>query len=103
MTETKTWQKERMSAMRTKDQAKIAELNKKLSYMNKMSMEMMQTNMKPMMVIFVPLISIFYLALPHCSFTLALSNPAKCDSRRFLSTSMHYTANIGRRARLFWT
>ena len=37
MKETKGWQKERMAAMRSKDQAKSAELGKKSSYMNKMS------------------------------------------------------------------
>jgi len=74
MKETKAWQKERMKAMRSKDQAKTAELNKKSSYMNKMSMEMMQMNMRPMMITFVPLILIFYLVLPQLfSFTVALS------------------------------
>ena len=34
MKETRGWQKERMAAMRAKDQAKIAELGKKSSYMN---------------------------------------------------------------------
>ena len=64
MKETRAWQKERMAAMRSKDQAKINELSKKSSYMNKMSMEMMQMNMRPMMITFVPLILIFYLVLP---------------------------------------
>lgn len=74
MTETKAWQKERMSAMKKKDQAKISELNKKSSYMNKSSMEMMQMNMRPIMITFVPLILIFYLVLPHLfSYTVALS------------------------------
>jgi len=74
MKETRGWQKERMSAMRSKDQAKIAELGKKSSYMNKMSMEMMQMNMRPMMITFVPLILIFYLVLPQLfSYTVALS------------------------------
>ena len=74
MTETKTWQKARMVAMRAKDQAKISELGKKSSYMNKMSMEMMQMNMKPMMITFVPLILIFYLVLPQLfAHTVALS------------------------------
>ena len=74
MKETKAWQKERMAAMRSKDQAKTAELNKKSSYMNKMSMEMMQMNMRPMMITFVPLILIFYLVLPQLfSYTVALS------------------------------
>ncbi|MFQ5476402.1 MAG: EMC3/TMCO1 family protein [Nitrosopumilus sp.] len=74
MKETKAWQKERMAAMRSKDQAKTAELNKKSSYMNKMSMEMMQMNMRPMMITFVPLILIFYLVLPVLfSYTVALS------------------------------
>jgi len=74
MKETKAWQKARMAAMRSKNQAKTAELNKKSSYMNKMSMEMMQMNMKPMMITFVPLILIFYLVLPQLfSFTVAIS------------------------------
>ncbi len=74
MKETRGWQKERMAAMRSKDQAKIAELGKKSSYMNKMSMEMMQMNMRPMMITFVPLILIFYLVLPQLfSYTVALS------------------------------
>ena len=74
MKETKAWQKERMAAMRSKDQAKTAELNKKSSYMNKMSMEMMQMNMRPMMITFVPLILIFYLVLPVLfAHTVALS------------------------------
>ena len=74
MKETKTWQKARMAAMRSKDQAKSAELNKKSSYMNKMSMEMMQMNMRPMMITFVPLILIFYLVLPVLfSYTVAIS------------------------------
>ncbi len=74
MKETRGWQKERMAAMRSKDQAKIAELGKKSSYMNKMSMEMMQMNMRPMMITFIPLILIFYLVLPVLfSFTVAVS------------------------------
>ncbi len=74
MKETRGWQKERMAAMRAKDQAKTEALNKKSSYMNKMSMEMMQMNMRPMMITFVPLILIFYLVLPQLfSFTVALS------------------------------
>ncbi len=74
MKETRSWQKERMAAMRAKDQAKINELSKKSSYMNKMSMEMMQMNMRPMMITFVPLILIFYLVLPQLfSYTVALS------------------------------
>ena len=74
MKETRAWQKERMRAMRSKDQAKTDELNKKSSYMNKMSMEMMQMNMRPMMITFVPLILIFYFVLPQLfSYTIALS------------------------------
>ena len=74
MKETRSFQKERMAAMRAKDQAKTAELNKKSSYMNKMSMEMMQMNMRPMMITFVPLILIFYLVLPVLfSYTVAIS------------------------------
>ena len=74
MKETRGWQKERMAAMRSKDTAKTAELNKKSSYMNKMSMEMMQMNMRPMMITFVPLILIFYLVLPQLfSYTVAFS------------------------------
>ena len=74
MKETRAWQKERMSAMRSKDTARTAELNKKSSYMNKMSMEMMQMNMRPMMITFVPLILIFYLVLPQLfTYTVAIS------------------------------
>ena len=74
MKETRGWQKERMAAMRAKDQAKMNELGKKSAYMNKMSMEMMQMNMRPMMITFVPLILIFYLVLPQLfSYTVALS------------------------------
>jgi len=74
MKETRSYQKERMKAMRSKDQAKITELNKKSKYMNKMSMEMMQMNMRPMMITFVPLILIFYLVLPQLfSYTVAMS------------------------------
>ncbi len=74
MKETRAWQKERMSAMRSKDQAKVAELGKKSAYMNKMSMEMMQMNMRPMMITFVPLILIFYFVLPVLfTYTVAIS------------------------------
>ena len=74
MKETRGWQKERMAAMRAKNQEKITELGKKSSYMNKMSMEMMQMNMRPMMITFVPLILIFYLVLPQLfAYTVALS------------------------------
>lgn len=74
MKETRSWQKERMAAMRSKDQARINELSKKSSYMNKMSMEMMQMNMRPMMITFIPLILIFYLVLPQLfSYTVAIS------------------------------
>jgi len=74
MKETRAYQKERMKAMRSKDQTKINELSKKSSYMNKMSMEMMQMNMRPMMITFVPLILIFYLVLPQLfSYTVAMS------------------------------
>ena len=74
MKETRGWQKERMAAMRAKDQAKMDQLSKKSSYMNKMSMEMMQMNMRPMMITFVPLILIFYLVLPQLfSYTVAMS------------------------------
>ena len=60
--------------MRSKDQARTTELNKKSAYMNKMSMEMMQMNMRPMMITFEPLILIFYLVLPQLfSHTVALS------------------------------
>jgi len=56
MKETKSWQKERMRAFKSKDEAKIAELSKKSKYMNKMSMEMMQMNMRPMMITIIPLL-----------------------------------------------
>jgi len=54
MKETRSWQKERMKAFRSKDESKIAELNKKSKYMNKMSMEMMQMNMRPMLITIIP-------------------------------------------------
>lgn len=74
MKETRAYQKERMAAMRAKDQEKMSELGKKSSYMNKMSMEMMQMNMRPMMITFVPLILIFYFVLPQLfSYTVAIS------------------------------
>ena len=74
MKETRAWQKERMAAMRSKDQEKMNELGKKSAYMNKMSMEMMQMNMRPMMITFVPLILIFYLVLPQLfAYTVAIS------------------------------
>lgn len=74
MKETRAYQKERMTAMRAKDQDKMNELGKKSAYMNKMSMEMMQMNMRPMMITFVPLILIFYFVLPQLfSYTVAIS------------------------------
>ena len=79
MKETRSWQKERMSAMRSKDQEKINELNKKSSYMNKMSMEMMQMNMRPMMITFVPLILIFYLVLPVLFTHIVALSPVSLD------------------------
>jgi uncharacterized membrane protein (DUF106 family) len=74
MKETRSWQKERMAAFRSKDNEKIAALNKKSTYMNKMSMEMMQMNMKPMMITIIPLMLIFYFVLPEVfAYTVALS------------------------------
>ena len=74
MKETRTWQKERMKAFRSKDQNKIGELNKKSKYMNKMSMEMMQMNMRPMMITIIPLLLIFYFLMPTLfSYTVAIS------------------------------
>ena len=74
MKETRAWQKERMAAFRSKDQEKIANLNKKSAYMNKMSMEMMQMNMRPMMITIIPLLLIFYFVLPELfSYTVAYS------------------------------
>ena len=74
MKETRAWQKERMAAFRSKDQEKIASLNKKSAYMNKMSMEMMQMNMRPMMITIIPLLLIFYFVLPELfAYTVAYS------------------------------
>ena len=74
MKETKSWQKERMKAFRSKDQSKIGELNKKSKYMNKMSMEMMQMNMRPMLITIIPLLLIFYFLMPTLfSYTVAIS------------------------------
>jgi uncharacterized membrane protein (DUF106 family) len=72
--EVRAWQKERMAAFRSKDQARIANANKKSSYMNKMNMEMMQMNIRPMMITIIPLMLIFYFVLPQLfSYTVALS------------------------------
>jgi len=72
--ETQAWQKERMAAFRSKDQERIANLNKKSSYMNKLSMDMMRMNMRPMMITIIPIMLIFYFVLPHLfSYTIALS------------------------------
>ena len=74
MKETRTWQKARMAAFKSKDEAKIAELSKKSTYMNKMSMEMMQMNMRPMMITIIPLLLIFYFLMPALfSYTVAIS------------------------------
>ncbi len=74
MKETRAWQKERMSAFRSKDTAKQAELNKKSAYMSRLNQEMMQMNMRPMMITFVPLILIFYFVLPPLfAYTVAIS------------------------------
>jgi len=74
MKETRSYQKERMKAFRSKDESKIAELNKKSKYMNKMSMEMMQMNMRPMMITIIPLLLIFYFVMPTVfSYTVAIS------------------------------
>ena len=74
MKETRAWQKERMTAFRSKDEKKLADLAKKSSYMNKMNMEVMQMNMRPMMITFVPLILIFYFVLPPLfAYTVAIS------------------------------
>ena len=74
MKETKGWQKERMAAFRSKDNERIASLNKKSSYMNKMNMEMMQMNIRPMMITIIPLLLIFYFVLPQLfSYTVGIS------------------------------
>ena len=72
--EVRAWQKERMAAFRSKDQARIANANKKSAYMNKMNMEMMQMNIRPMMITIILLMLIFYFVLPQLfSYTVALS------------------------------
>ena len=72
--EVRAWQKERMAAFRSKDNEKIAALNKKSSYMNKMNMEMMQMIIRPMMITIIPLMLIFYFVLPQLfSYTVAVS------------------------------
>ena len=72
--EVRAWQKERMAAFRSKDNERIASLNKKSSYMNKMNMEMMQMNPRPMMITIIPLMLIFYFVLPELfSHTVAVS------------------------------
>ena len=72
--EVRAWQKERMAAFRSKDNERIAALNKKSSYMNKMNMEMMQMNIRPMMITIIPLMLIFYFVPPQLfSYTVAVS------------------------------
>ncbi len=72
--EVRAWQKERMTAFRSKDQEKIAKANKKSAYMNKMNMEMMQMNIRPMMITIIPLLLIFYFVLPQLfSYTVGIS------------------------------
>ena len=72
--EVRAWQKERMSAFRSKDQEKISKANKKSAYMNKMNMEMMQMNIRPMMITIIPLLLIFYFVLPQLfSYTVGIS------------------------------
>ena len=72
--EVRAWQKERMAAFKSKDNEKIASLNKRSSYMNKMNMEMMQMNIRPMMITIIPLLLIFYFVLPALfSYTVAVS------------------------------
>jgi len=72
--EVRSWQKERMAAFRSKDNERIAALNKKSKYMNKMNMEMMQMNIRPMMITIIPLMLIFYFVLPQLfSYTVAVS------------------------------
>ena len=72
--EVRAWQKERMAAFRSKDNERIASLNKKSAYMNKMNMEMMQMNLRPMMITIIPLMLIFYFVLPELfSHTVAVS------------------------------
>ena len=72
--EVRAWQKERLAAFRSKDNERIAALNKKSSYMNKMNMEMMQMNIRPMMITIIPLMLIFYFVLPQLfSYTVAVS------------------------------
>jgi uncharacterized membrane protein (DUF106 family) len=65
MKETRSWQKERMAAFKSKDQEKIDQLNKKSPYMNKLNMELMQMNMRPMALTFIPFLLVFYFLLPH--------------------------------------
>ena len=72
--EVRAWQKERMAAFRSKDQARIASANKKSAYMNKMNMEMMQMNIRPMMITIIPFMLIFYFVMPELfSHTFAIS------------------------------
>ena len=72
--EVRAWQKERMAAFRSKENERIASLNKKSAYMNKMNMEMMQMNLRPMMITIIPLMLIFYFVLPELfSHTVAVS------------------------------
>ena len=74
MKETQTWKKQRMIALKSKEQAKILELNRNSKYMNKISLEIMQMNMKPIIFTIIPAILIIYFVLPHLfAYTVALS------------------------------
>ena len=91
MKETRAWQKERMAAMHSKDQAKAAELNKKSAYMNKMSLEMMpdehETNDDYICPVnFDILFVITSTVLLHCS---VVSHIVERDSWRFFPSYLH--------------
>ena len=65
MKETREWRNQKNNAIKSKDNEKILELNKKSSYINKISLEMMQMNMKPMIFTIIPAIFVLYFILPQ--------------------------------------
>jgi len=75
MEETKEWKNQKIKAVKSKDQEKILELNKKSSYINKISLEIMQMNMKPMIFTIIPVILVFYFILPQLFANIVALSP----------------------------
>jgi len=106
MKETKTWQKARMSAMRSKDQAKTAELNKKSSYI--LHEQDVYGNDADEHETYDDYICTFNFDILSCIATTLLihccdvSNSTKCNSRRYVPTNLFCRTSIRCRTCLFW-